>query len=170
MLQTSALITIKFNALADSSITHFKWDFGVTGVNSDTSVNRNPLFMYPAAGNYPVTLTTSDGCGNEITKIINVLLPDPFVLKDTLIVCKNDLLNLNPGANSSYRYEWSPSDKVNIATAINPVFIADSSRLFTATLYDSATNIHVGNLMVYVMVPTTVSYTHLDVYKRQDLY
>lgn len=154
MLQTSALITIKFNALADSSITHFKWDFGVTGVNSDTSVNRNPLFMYPAAGNYPVTLTTSDGCGNEITKIINVLLPDPFVLKDTLIVCKNDLLNLNPGANSSYRYEWSPSDKVNIATAINPVFIADSSRLFTATLYDSATNIHVGTLMVYVMVPT----------------
>ena len=45
MLQTSALITIKFNALADSSITHFKWDFGVTGVNSDTSVNLSLIHI-----------------------------------------------------------------------------------------------------------------------------
>lgn len=142
---------IQFQAAGDTAITDFKWDFGVPGVKTDTSTRRNPVYRYPVPGNYLVTLTTAYGCGNDTVKTISIPLPIPFVITDTLIVCKNDLINLNRKTDSSYRYEWSPADKINSATIINPVYKADSSRIFTATLYDS-TNIHVGTLMVYVLI------------------
>lgn len=153
-IQTAQRFTVVFNALADSSISNFNWDFGVSAVDTDTSTNRNPTFMYPAPGNYTVTLSTPDGCGNETTKIINVLLPVPFEIRDSLSACKNEIINLNPTANSAYRYEWSPADKVNTATAVNPVFIADSSRVFTALLYDTSLHFHAGTLIVQVTVAT----------------
>lgn len=41
----------------------YNWQFG----NGDTSLLANPLYTYPANGNYIVTLTATDSCGTKTT-------------------------------------------------------------------------------------------------------
>ena len=51
-------------------ITSWHWDFG----NGDTSSYQNPVYQYPAPGNYTVTLVVTDlkGCSNSVSHTIFV--------------------------------------------------------------------------------------------------
>lgn len=147
--------TVKFKGLIDSTTTSFKWDFGVLTITSDTSTLRNPTYTYPGPGNYQASLIAVNDCGiDTATKIINIPIPNPLEFRDTITACKNDTvkLSVNRKTGSQYRYEWSPANKVNNPNAFNPVFIADSNRIFTAKLFDTVTNIQVGTLIVLVNV------------------
>jgi PKD repeat protein len=54
--------------------TKFFWDFGVSGSTTDTSTSLNPNFIFPAPGNYIVTLTAMSDCGDStITKTVGVV-------------------------------------------------------------------------------------------------
>ena len=60
---------------SDGSIVSWDWDFG----NGFSSAVQNPVYTYPAAGTYQVTLTVTDddGATNDVTKEVTVTAPPP---------------------------------------------------------------------------------------------
>ena len=58
-----------------NSITSFNWDFGVNGIDTDTSTLENPSFNYENAGSYDVRLIieSSLGCSDTIVKKIDIV-------------------------------------------------------------------------------------------------
>ena len=94
----------------------WKWDFGETTVNDDTSIIRNPSYIYPALGIKIARLivTNSKGCVDTAFKEISIIDKPPITVlpKDTLI-CVPDGVQLQ--AVSTGVYSWSPA--VNIVNA-----------------------------------------------------
>jgi len=94
----------------------WKWDFGETTVNDDTSRVRNPSYIYPALGTKLARLivTNSKGCVDTAFKEISIIDKPPITVlpKDTLI-CVPDAVKLQ--AISTGVYSWGPA--VNIVNA-----------------------------------------------------
>lgn len=122
--------SIHFSALAppSSSIT---WDYG----NGFSGSGLNAGYLYPAAGQYTVTVNISDPGGCQVTRQIPVTveqLPSvDFTVVDTPIGCSLpftvDFVNQSSGANS---YFW------NFFTG-NPNSSTQASPTFTYTTGDS---------------------------------
>jgi gliding motility-associated-like protein len=108
--------TITFNQATcpsnDASMT-YAWQFH-DGSTADTP---NASYTYADAGTYPVTLTSTNNCGEHAaTQQIEVLLPpiaDPRItvglqqtLGDTLVVCRGDTLQLDGQSFSLNENQW----------------------------------------------------------------
>lgn len=86
----------------------YQWSFGSLG----TVTGPNPTFVFPSAGEYPVTLTVNDGVStNSMTKTITVA-PTYQLQMDVLPTFsgqKNGSINIRTitGGNPTYRYSWT---------------------------------------------------------------
>ena len=110
-----------------SPIVDWSWDFGVPGINTDTSSLQNPSFTFNSTGTYNVKLTVTDslGCTNAITNAVNVLGPTAsFTLSNTFI-CSNQSINVTDvSTGSNLSYAWSfPGGIPDTSTASNPPII-----------------------------------------------
>ncbi|MCB0656309.1 MAG: hypothetical protein KDC57_09250, partial [Saprospiraceae bacterium] len=104
----------------------FLWNFG----GSDTTITeRSFTYTFPAAGSYTIILSTMDGCMNSISRQITLLDGDEITktIKDSIYGCFGDMIELNPGGDTSYQYSWSPPELFDDPTAVNPSIILDSS-------------------------------------------
>ncbi len=66
-------LTIDLNNMSENAL-GFSWDFGVLGVDTDTSSLANPTFSYPDTGQYVITLISvrSETCIDTFVKNINL--------------------------------------------------------------------------------------------------
>ena len=57
--------------------THYFWDFGVMGIESDTSIEAEPTYIFPEAGNYNVMLIANPGqvCADTSFQLFRVQPP-----------------------------------------------------------------------------------------------
>lgn len=102
--------TLQFTNISYNA-NHYFWDFGVTTQTNDTSNLHNPIFNFPAQGNYTVTLIAYDGlCSDTIQYPINVqdtlsLNPVPIILKQCL---NNNSFNFfaNGNYNNNATFYW----------------------------------------------------------------
>lgn len=122
-------------------VNSWKWDFGETGITTDTSSLQNPSYQYPSAGNRTVTLiaTCTKGCLDTATVQVNVranpILDLPF--KDTLICDIDDLPLL---ANGTGDFSWiaEPSDpSLTTPNAQNPVVSPGDTTRYIVTLNEN---------------------------------
>lgn len=70
--------TIQFSNESTNALTSF-WDFGVVGVQSDTSTLQNPVFQFPGYGSYDVTLIANPNtsCADTVVETWRILpVPD----------------------------------------------------------------------------------------------
>ena len=120
--------TLSFqNLSSNSTITSYFWDFGVAGINTDTSTSPTPTYDYlnsgKDSGTYTVKLVvaSSSGCKDSATTLVKVyplLKPDfniagtcfinPFTFKDvssskygTIVYRKWDFGDVNSTADTS---------------------------------------------------------------------
>lgn len=83
---------------------------------------------------------TQDGCRGEMENELNaMIIPDSFSVSvfDTLILCKEDSIALNPIFNPALTYNWLPPDGLNNPTAPNPLASPDTSIAYVVMIRDS---------------------------------
>ncbi len=103
-------------------VNQWHWDFGITSINSDTSVLQNPSFIYSTPGDYTATLIVGSDKGCIDTISHNVTIVDKPVLNvtnDTLI-CSVDPLQLSASTTTPGNYVWSPNYNINNTNIPNP--------------------------------------------------
>ncbi|MBB1285263.1 gliding motility-associated C-terminal domain-containing protein [Flavisolibacter sp. BT320] len=153
----------------DASTTNFgvvngwRWDFGNTTVDNDTSRLQNPTYTYPQEGTYnlQVTVTTSKGCKETITRPVEILTKPPLsvAFKDTLI-CNGDRLQLE--AIGIGNFTWTPGTNIaNANTATPTVFPTSTTRYFVelndqGCLAQDTVNVRVVNFVTLQAMPDTI--------------
>lgn len=88
----------------------YLWDFGVAGVDSDTSSLFEPLFTYPDTGTYVVTLTTQNfttNCTHSTTRTLYIHDPlSAFTVSATEGCAPMTISAINSSIHAQ-QYEWS---------------------------------------------------------------
>jgi PKD repeat protein len=95
-------------SIDQANITDYLWDFGVLGTQSDISTEASPVFAYPAAGVYNVSLqvTTSDGCTSSGSQeiLVNTAPEAAFEFEET---CLNQIRLFSPiDTNNIVTHFW----------------------------------------------------------------
>ena len=79
----------------DTTNINFKWDFNdpLNTLNNDTSIQKAPQYLYPAAGNYTISLRVLNrwGCYTTVTKpvVVDAAPQFRFTVNKTLPLCSN---------------------------------------------------------------------------------
>ena len=117
------------------------WDFGVSGVMNDTSIQATPTFTYPQSGAYTVTLIANPGtpCADtafSVFEIYPVLDPD-FIIPDTKCLTGNSF-NFSAGGTfeSGADFSWTfPGGNPSGSNLQNPTGVSFiDSGYFSVTL------------------------------------
>jgi gliding motility-associated-like protein len=116
----------------------WRWDFGETSLNSDTSRLQNPSYKYPNTGTRIVKLVVASnkGCSATVQKTIQVAdKPDlqlPF--RDTLI-CSIDSLQLK--AIGTGAFSWTPNYNIINSNTANPIVFPQDTTTYYVDLNDN---------------------------------
>jgi len=124
------------------NIVSYTWDMGD---GSGPVTQTNPLFIYPNAGEYDVTLTvvSANGCTDFITHTVTVT-PSPVADFSVAPVCLGattsfvNLSSIDASYTGNVSYVWNFGDGSPISTVENPTHSYATSGTFTVTL--TATN------------------------------
>lgn len=98
--------------------THF-WDFGVSGISTDTSTLSAPYYSFPTMDTFRVTLTVTNGsCGDDTTKPIYLYsLPHARFLGDS--TCVNNVVyyddSSTAGSGTINQWQWNFGDGSTLA-------------------------------------------------------
>ncbi|MBL7755545.1 MAG: gliding motility-associated C-terminal domain-containing protein [Chitinophagaceae bacterium] len=107
--------TVNFVNQSTGGFKYF-WDFGVEGINTDTSDLFQPTYTYPDSGTYLVKLVVNRGttCPDSITRIVKIYptFNAAFDYKGNL--CPNEPINFTDKSVSSYApvsfWSWTFGD------------------------------------------------------------
>ena len=114
---------------ASGSVNVVKWQWSTPGAKTKSYVTKSPYVTYPKAGDYTVSLTATDGEGNETTveKTIEVVegrLPSPeFDISTARQAVGQPITLINRTKSSTSTYVWSIEGQDNQhSTNANAVF------------------------------------------------
>jgi gliding motility-associated-like protein len=119
----------------------WRWDFGETTATNDTSIIKNPSYLYPSSGTRTVRLISTNSKGCADTASVSVLIRDNPVLilpfKDTLI-CSIDQLPLIAQGTGNFSWVSTPTDPTLTTPNIsNPIVGPKDTTLYIVTLNDN---------------------------------
>lgn len=120
-------LTVQFgNNSTPNTINNYFWDFGVSGVASDTSVEFEPQFTYPAPGNYTITLISYPAfpaCSSVTTANFEVRpLLEPGIVTDGLLCRDSNSVDFSVGgafssAIATYRWDFGTAASIAQSTS-----------------------------------------------------
>lgn len=122
-------LRIKVNATSHGSI---NWDFG-DGMGS--SHERSTSYEYKRHGKYIVRLTVDSICTRMLQKEITIV-ELKINLRDTVISCNGESVQLNPGGDPKYHYEWTPATGLDNPTSPNPTATVSVSTKYYVKITD----------------------------------
>jgi gliding motility-associated-like protein len=132
------------------SINRWFWDFG----NGDSDTVKNPVYAFPTAGNFIVTLTATNfhGCDSSYSDTITIYpLPVAFAGFDQF-VNRGDTVFLNGGASPG-NYLWQPNFFLNFDNIINPRCIPTGTITYELTVTDALGCINRDSVTIFVNQP-----------------
>jgi hypothetical protein len=98
----------------------FLWDFGVPGVATDVSTQQNPIFTFPAEGNYTITLTGNPNTSCPVSYTLDISLFNPITLS----------IEIPPGNEqciSNNNFEFVAAGDFDLPATFDWVFGPDAS-------------------------------------------
>ena len=99
-----------------SGALRYHWDFGVTGINSDTSNKTSPTYSYSKPGTYKVTLIAINTvCIDTFDYIITIKENLKVNLGKDTIFCKSASLKLDAG-NVGSQFGWNSGQTTQTIT------------------------------------------------------
>jgi len=130
--------TLQFTDLSinnQSTIVGWEWDFG----DGRTASVPNPQLAVGTSQTLDVLLviTSDDGCRDTVRRLVPVEVPQ-LNLPDSLAVCPGTPTELNPGADPSLSYSWSPAGLFADPAQPNPIVALEASQLFSVTVADAS--------------------------------
>ncbi len=126
------------STVTGGSVSSWSWNFGDLTATSNL---QNPTHVYTNANTYNVilTITANNGCSKSVTTPV-LINPTPSVFAGSDVsIPYGTFTSLNGsvlGGSGTHTYLWTPSDKVNNATILNPNTVplgASVDFLLTAT-------------------------------------
>ena len=129
-------ITIQFNETSFNSLNNtasYAWTFG----NGATSSQADPSITLTEEQQLTVslTLTTDEGCTATTSQTLNVDFTEvDNILTGDVQVCLDENVELNPGGDTSYQYQWSPATGLDDATSANPTANPAETTTYTVTV------------------------------------
>ncbi len=109
------------------------WDFG-DGIGK--SNEKSATYLYKKHGKYIIRLSIDTICVRSLEKEITVVDLNLSKLRDTVISCFGESVQLNPGANPNYHYEWVPSKGLDDPRSPNPTATVDTTTTYYLTVFD----------------------------------
>ena len=106
--------------------TNYSWDFGVPGVSSDVSNSFEPIFTYPASGNYEVTLVVNPGSPCTDTTYMDISVNNEllvsFTSNDSLCIFDNSFdfignVNMSGSTPVGTVFNWNFGSSANQSNA-----------------------------------------------------
>lgn len=151
-------ITVQFTDQSFSlqnNVTFFEWDFGSLGTTSDP----NPSFTFDANTTVTATLSIENAanCDDQKIEVVELELFNAGLPDQPVTQCPNLDLFLNPNGNPDYIYEWSPADKVDDHTIMNPRFIGTENTTFDVRILSIGADTCEVIRQVEVEVPQPIS-------------
>ena len=144
------------STIASGSINNYQWDFA----NGSSSISSNPVYIYPAAGNYFVGLTvvSAAGCIASSNALV-IVKPNPIVNFSAPNVCQGvstSFVQLCSVAGGISTYFW---DHGNLTTSSlgSHAYTYPSTGVYNVKLIATATNGCVDSIQKYVEVAAPVS-------------
>ena len=147
-------LTIDFGNYSDFGT--YLWDFGVDGIQSDTSSQIEPIFTYPESGIYEVSLILNPGlqCADTATgQFIVYEKPDLTINSDSVQCFDNNSFDFevlgSPNDSANYLWDFGPNASISNAmtTSVNgvqyaaagsiPVFMYYNDNYCSDTLVDT---------------------------------
>lgn len=133
--------TIFFENLSEGGFSYF-WDFGVPGVDSDTSNEFQPTFTYPDTGVYVVKLVVNRGstCPDSITRFVKVFPVFAADFSFSGLPCPNEPISFfdasRSTAKSAESWLWSFGDGSS-SDEQNPIHIYPNGGAYNVSLVAS---------------------------------
>jgi gliding motility-associated-like protein len=96
-----------------------------------------PLFRVPDFA-YTITgeVENQFGCTETITRYVEpALITDD--IPDTVVACTGQNIELAPEANPEYIYSWSPPEGLSESTVNNPIFMGDTTTVYTVVITEN---------------------------------
>ncbi|MEO1623661.1 MAG: gliding motility-associated C-terminal domain-containing protein [Bacteroidota bacterium] len=129
--ECSDTVVVAFTDLSTNGQSNFvswQWLFS----NDSTSTAQNPELVVRESTDLMATLIveSDDGCIDTLTQIIPIQVIELNVA-DSLIICPGSSAFLNPGADTSLVYQWSPSDGLDDPNSPNPLASPEQSTVYT---------------------------------------
>ncbi len=129
-------ITIQFTDLTNDTfqnpIANWNWNFG----DNSSSQIQNPVHTYQQGGNYQVSLSVNGtvGCDGNLPQTLSLNLPELNFPNDTILSCPGSSVSLNPNADNSLSYSWSPANLLDNPFSPNPIATTTQTQIFTVTV------------------------------------
>ena len=104
-----------------------EWDFGVDGISTDVSTESDPEYIYPATGDYLVTMTVYNSetqCSHTTTRFARVRdLAASFSVLETE-GCRPYTLLIEESSQDAVAWEWSaPGATIEDPSAQQPIIL-----------------------------------------------
>lgn len=147
----------------------FLWDFG----DGNTSMDQNPVHTYSTDGVYTVTLTSTNGCGNDVvTQTLTIIsLPAAgFTVNETVGCAPFTVAYANTSSSNATDFQWTfDGGSPSTSTDENPVVEYTSTGSYDVTLVVSnAAGADTISFTEYITVNTT-PLTDFSTSVNQDL-
>jgi gliding motility-associated-like protein len=130
--------TVKFDNLSTGGFT-YSWDFGVPGIQSDTSNLFDPVFTYPDTGTYLVKLVVNRGstCPDSIARYVKIYPEFNTEYSFSGLECPGEERMFFDESTSTYtpvsKWNWDFGDG-SAAADQNPVHVYDSGGTYNVVL------------------------------------
>lgn len=109
--------------------------------NGNALGQTSPLSVGVDTSDVVITLVATDSVGCEQSQEVTINVTKLDAGLDTPVeICADDPTGINPDGNSSYQYNWSPTEGLDLSDPSNPIATLSSSQTFAVTVTDPATS------------------------------
>lgn len=138
--------------------TGWHWNFGNIAATNDTSLLKNPTYIYADSGTYQIQLIVGNtfGCVDTVSSSV-FINPSPvinLIPHDTLI-CFIDTLRLK--TNNTGSFSWTPNYNISSLTDANPLVSPDVATKYYLTFTDLLGCANRDSVMVNVVRSVTIN-------------
>jgi len=128
----SALVEFIDTSTYSGIISEWNWTFNNNGFSNEQ--NPDSVFFNPDTLAIQLMVVSNDGCVDSIESLVPIDVIQITAFEDTITLCNNDSVFLNPDGNPDLFYTWSPGASLDTTNFYNPLATPMASTKYFVTI------------------------------------